>query len=122
MIMVSANETFKKILNPTGEMNVTAYVASGAMAGALVRFCNPHLDSIMSVMLTLRRFSIAKAGALTNPLDVAKTRLQTQMLLVPQEDASVRVATASFGSPTAELQVFMPFMRYLNSIFAYHVA
>lgn len=37
MIMVSANETFKKILNPSGEMNVTAYVASGAMAGALVR-------------------------------------------------------------------------------------
>lgn len=37
MIMVSANETFKKVLNPSGEMNVTAYVASGAAAGALVR-------------------------------------------------------------------------------------
>uniref|UniRef100_K3X9N6 Mitoferrin n=1 Tax=Globisporangium ultimum (strain ATCC 200006 / CBS 805.95 / DAOM BR144) TaxID=431595 RepID=K3X9N6_GLOUD len=62
MIMVSANETFKKILNPSGEMNISAYFASGAMAGAL-------------------------AGVLTNPLDVAKTRLQTQMLLV-QEDPS----------------------------------
>lgn len=37
MIMVSANETFKKILNPSGEMNVSAYIASGAAAGALVR-------------------------------------------------------------------------------------
>ncbi|TYZ69086.1 hypothetical protein PybrP1_010192 [[Pythium] brassicae (nom. inval.)] len=68
MIMVSANETFKKILNPSGEMNITAYVASGAMAGAM-------------------------AGVLTNPLDVAKTRLQTQMMLV-QEDTSVRSRVA----------------------------
>ncbi|GAB9467453.1 hypothetical protein Gpo141_00004797 [Globisporangium polare] len=75
MIMVSANETFKKILNPSGEMNVTAYVASGAMAGAL-------------------------AGAVTNPLDVAKTRLQTQMLLVPQEDA----ASCPSRSRCAQLQ------------------
>lgn len=37
MIMVSANETFKKILNPSGELNISAYVASGAMAGAMVR-------------------------------------------------------------------------------------
>lgn len=53
MIMVSANETFKKILNPSGEMNVTAYVASGAMAGALVRICNPHLNPIMALTLSL---------------------------------------------------------------------
>ncbi|KAL4160608.1 hypothetical protein PRNP1_001174 [Phytophthora ramorum] len=60
MIMVSTNETFKKILNPSGEMNVSAYIASGAAAGAL-------------------------AGALTNPLDVAKTRLQTQSMMVAEE-------------------------------------
>lgn len=100
MIMVSANETFKKILNPTGEMNISAYFASGAMAGAL-------------------------AGVLTNPLDVAKTRLQTQMLLV-QEDPSVRPrvapapATASFAS-RAELQVFALCLS-LFSFFAYYVA
>lgn len=41
MIMVSSNETFKKILNPSGEMNVGAYVASGAMAGAVVRTRHP---------------------------------------------------------------------------------
>ncbi|KAK1932110.1 Mitoferrin [Phytophthora citrophthora] len=77
MIMVSTNETFKKILNPSGEMNVSAYIASGAAAGAL-------------------------AGALTNPLDVAKTRLQTQSMMVTEE-ASVgtrapsRVKSASMS-------------------------
>ncbi|KAF4127850.1 Mitochondrial carrier protein, partial [Phytophthora infestans] len=89
MIMVSANETFKKILNPSGEMNVSAYIASGAAAGAL-------------------------AGALTNPLDVAKTRLQTQSMMVTEEAsvgtrASSRVKSASmsprFSKP--ELQVLV---------------
>ncbi|KAL7683232.1 putative mitochondrial carrier domain protein [Plasmopara halstedii] len=60
MIMVSANETFKKVLNPSGEINILAYIASGAAAGAL-------------------------AGALTNPLDVAKTRLQTQSMMMLEE-------------------------------------
>eukprot|EP00644_Phytophthora_capsici_P010834 jgi/Phyca11/526374/estExt2_fgenesh1_pm.C_PHYCAscaffold_90105 len=88
MIMVSTNETFKKILNPSGEMNVSAYIASGAAAGAL-------------------------AGALTNPLDVAKTRLQTQSMMVTEE-ASVgtrapsRVKSASmsprFSKPELQLQ------------------
>ncbi|KAG7401639.1 hypothetical protein PHYBOEH_011590 [Phytophthora boehmeriae] len=73
MIMVSANETFKKILNPSGEMNVSAYIASGAAAGAL-------------------------AGALTNPLDVAKTRLQTQAMMVP-EDASLQTRGVSITVP-----------------------
>ncbi|CCI44685.1 unnamed protein product [Albugo candida] len=66
MIMVSANESFKKMLNPTGEMNVIAYLSSGAAAGAL-------------------------AGALTNPLDVAKTRLQTQNIFVENEIACHQV-------------------------------
>ncbi|ETV86860.1 hypothetical protein, variant 1 [Aphanomyces astaci] len=55
MIMVSTNESMKKLLNPSGEINVGAYVFSGAIAGAV-------------------------AGAITNPLDVTKTRLQTQMM------------------------------------------
>ncbi|KDO34327.1 hypothetical protein SPRG_01462 [Saprolegnia parasitica CBS 223.65] len=59
MIMVSTNESIKKVLNPSGDINVGAYVLSGAIAGAV-------------------------AGALTNPLDVAKTRLQTQMLSFDQ--------------------------------------
>ncbi|KAG6966862.1 hypothetical protein JG688_00006555 [Phytophthora aleatoria] len=73
MIMVSANETFKKILNPSGEMNVSAYIASGAAAGAL-------------------------AGALTNPLDVAKTRLQTQSMMMTEE-ASLQTRGVSITVP-----------------------
>uniref|UniRef100_H3GPZ2 Mitoferrin n=1 Tax=Phytophthora ramorum TaxID=164328 RepID=H3GPZ2_PHYRM len=65
--------TFKKILNPSGEMNVSAYIASGAAAGAL-------------------------AGALTNPLDVAKTRLQTQSMMVAEE-ASLQTRGVSITVP-----------------------
>ncbi|OWZ12171.1 Mitoferrin [Phytophthora megakarya] len=88
MIMVSTNETFKKILNPSGEMNVSAYITSGAAAGAL-------------------------AGALTNPLDVAKTRLQTQSMMMAEEPsvgtrAPSRVKSASmsprFSKPELQLQ------------------
>ncbi|OQS00115.1 mitoferrin [Thraustotheca clavata] len=64
MIMVSTNESIKKVLNPSGDINVGAYIFSGAVAGAV-------------------------AGALTNPLDVAKTRLQTQMLSL-EEPTRVR--------------------------------
>lgn len=53
--IVAANESFKRILNPTGEYNAVAYLLSGAGAGAL-------------------------AAIATNPLDVLKTRLQTQNL------------------------------------------
>ncbi len=55
-IMVASNESWKTILNPSGEYNLGAYLFSGAASGAL-------------------------AAAITNPLDVAKTRLQTQSLL-----------------------------------------
>ncbi|KAF0744564.1 hypothetical protein Ae201684P_019069 [Aphanomyces euteiches] len=59
MIMVTTNESMKKLLNPSGEINVGAYVMSGVIAGAV-------------------------AGAVTNPLDVVKTRLQTQLLLLDE--------------------------------------
>ncbi|DAZ94190.1 TPA: hypothetical protein N0F65_000417 [Lagenidium giganteum] len=82
MIMVSANETFKKILNPSGELNVGAYVASGAAAGAL-------------------------AGVLTNPLDVAKTRLQTQMMLF-EEDAACPSRTRCAQLQTRGVSMTVP--------------
>ena len=53
---VATNETLKRILNPTNEYNVGVFLLSGFVSGGI-------------------------AGALTNPLDVVKTRLQTQHLL-----------------------------------------
>mmetsp|Transcript_6778 Transcript_6778/g.7792 ORF Transcript_6778/g.7792 Transcript_6778/m.7792 type:complete len:386 (+) Transcript_6778:442-1599(+) len=55
-IMVATNESAKKILNPQNEYNVGAFFLSGGISGAI-------------------------AAACTNPLDVVKTRLQTQTLL-----------------------------------------
>ncbi len=55
MVMVPVNETMRKILNPSGEYNISVSMISGGVAGAI-------------------------AAALTNPLDVIKTRLQTQNL------------------------------------------
>ena len=53
-VLVAANESFKKLLMPvTGPLSVSTYLLSGACAGAL-------------------------AAAATCPLDVVKTRLQTQ--------------------------------------------
>jgi hypothetical protein len=54
-VMVAVNESVKKVLNPSEKYNIAASMASGSIAGAV-------------------------AAALTNPLDVVKTRLQTQNL------------------------------------------
>jgi hypothetical protein len=52
-IVVGCNESLKQILNPDGGNNLFAFLAAGSISGAV-------------------------AAAATNPLDVAKTRLQTQ--------------------------------------------
>lgn len=54
-IMVAANESAKEFLNPSGKYNFYSSMFAGVIAGGI-------------------------AGALTNPLDVIKTRLQTQDL------------------------------------------
>ncbi|KAJ1428049.1 mitochondrial carrier domain-containing protein [Ochromonadaceae sp. CCMP2298] len=54
-IMVAVNESVRKVLDPSGNVNVGASLLAGSIAGAV-------------------------AAALTNPLDVIKTRLQTQNL------------------------------------------
>ena len=55
MVMVSVNESLKRVLNPSNEQNLPAFLAAGA-GGGLV------------------------ASMVTCPLDVAKTRLQTQSI------------------------------------------
>jgi len=52
-LMVMSNETLRRLLNPTGSFSLPTFLTAGAVSGAL-------------------------AAAATTPLDVVKTRLQTQ--------------------------------------------
>ena len=63
-VMVATNESLKQVLNPSGERNIPAFFLSGAGAGGL-------------------------AALITNPLDVAKTRLQTQCVLLNPSEAGL---------------------------------
>ena len=53
LVMGTSNELLRRRINPTGEHSLSTYLLAGAGAGSL-------------------------AAAVTNPLDVIKTRLQTQ--------------------------------------------
>jgi len=82
LIMGSTNEALRELLNPSGEHSVGTYVAAGAGSGMV-------------------------AAAVTNPLDVVKTRLQTQHLcLAPAPDVcpptvSSRARSAGPSCPRA---------------------
>lgn len=82
-VMMATNESLKKVLNPSGGHNLPAFLAAGAGAGAA-------------------------AAALTTPLDVVKTKLQTQALTtadvcgrsVPQSLALECKSAGLRGMPT----------------------
>lgn len=76
MVVVASNETCKRVLNPTGEHHAGAYFASGAISGAL-------------------------AGALTNPLDVVKTRLQTQSMKEEKKGSGCATNSSTLGRPSS---------------------
>jgi solute carrier family 25 iron transporter 28/37 len=61
-IVVATNESAKEALNPSGEHSMGVYLASGALSGAV-------------------------AALATNPLDVIKTRLQTQQCVAVAVEA-----------------------------------
>ena len=54
-VNVAVNESCRRILNPSGDYDMSTYMISGTFAGGI-------------------------AGGVTNPLDVIKTRLQTQTI------------------------------------------
>jgi len=72
-IMGSSNEALRGVLNPRGEHSLTTYILAGAGSGML-------------------------AAAATNPLDVVKTRLQTQHLRAASPKVA-EAATAMHGPP-----------------------
>jgi len=80
-VMVAANESIKRVLKPAGDYNTSTYLLAGSGAGAL-------------------------AAAATTPLDLIKTRLQTQVTLleiplaaaVIGSDANIHITTTRGGS------------------------
>ena len=62
--MMMCNESMRKWLNPSGDFNFGVYLLSGCVSGAF-------------------------AAALTTPLDVVKTALQTQGLRAPTAESGL---------------------------------
>ena len=75
-VMVAANESLKKYVNPTNEFSIPASMFAGSLAGGL-------------------------AAGVTTPLDVVKTRLQTQELVVSRVAGSGS-STAPPAAPSGQ--------------------
>lgn len=69
-VMVAVNESARKIINPTGKYNFMASMVAGTIAGTV-------------------------AAAVTTPLDVIKTKLQTQNLEPCPRVGSIKIFTVN---------------------------
>lgn len=74
-VMVAVNESLKRALRPAGDYDTQTFLLAGSGAGAV-------------------------SAAATNPLDVVKTRLQTQALRAPAPSAAA--TTAAVGGAKGE--------------------
>ena len=75
-VMVAANESFKHLLRPSGDHDVATYMTAGCGAGAV-------------------------AAAATTPLDVVKTRLQTQALHLHMQRPSAAYSAPNSSSSSS---------------------
>jgi solute carrier family 25 (mitochondrial iron transporter), member 28/37 len=91
-IMVAANESLRKILNPDGKYSLKTSMIAGSLAGAV-------------------------ASTLTTPLDVVKTRLQTQDL-TSRSVYSTPTTTNAASSPMTNraMSGFSFYPRFLVSM------
>lgn len=87
-VMVSMNESIKKILNPSANHNIYTSIIAGSISGAIAAF-------------------------VTNPMDVLKTRLQTQDLEPCKR--SGKAGGTGGGVPVAGVQV-ANITKGLNSV------
>jgi len=80
-VMMASNESLKKAMSPDGEFSLTTSMLAGSGAGAI-------------------------AAAFTTPLDVVKTRLQTQQLGAISHPSSSPIITNTKSAPS-QLQMQM---------------
>mmetsp|Transcript_23997 Transcript_23997/g.24586 ORF Transcript_23997/g.24586 Transcript_23997/m.24586 type:complete len:354 (-) Transcript_23997:61-1122(-) len=88
-IMVSTNESLRKVLNPNGKYSLYTSMVAGSIAGAVASF-------------------------LTTPLDVVKTRLQTQDL-TPFSSSSASSSSSSMSNKSSVLGGMGLYPRYIVS-------